>query len=282
MEGRVCVLTGASRGIGRETARRLLEMGATVVMVCRTRESGEAALRWVRDRTRAGVAELLIADLSSMDAVRRLAEEALARFPRIDVLLNNAGVLMLRRTLTVDRFETTFAVNHLAPFLLTNLLVEGLTAAAPSRVVTVASIAHQAGRIAFEDLMGERGYLGAAAYSQSKLANILFSNELARRLAGRGVTSNALHPGAIPGTGLYRRSLVYQLPAWLGTPFFPSVQRGARTSVHLAASTEVEGVTGGYFARSRPARPAPQAMDESAARRLWEVSAQLTSLSPSL
>ena len=271
------VVTGATSGIGRETALGLARLGADLALVARDEARGEATRREVLGAG-AHRALLFVADLSSLAQVRRLAEDLMARLDRIDVLVNNAGALHATRKLTVDGLEMNLAVNHLAPFLLTNLLLPKLKASAPSRVVTVASEAHRTGRLDLGDLQAEKRFSVVNVYSRSKLCNILFAAELARRLAGTGITSNSLHPRVV-ATGFGRTDA-----GWLGTatrvltPLFRSARKGARTSIHLAVSPEVAGVTGRYFKDSRVARPSRAARDEVAARRLWEASARLTGL----
>jgi retinol dehydrogenase 14 len=273
MTGKFCMITGANSGIGKPTALALAEMGATVVMVCRNRDTGEEALREIRQRTGNRSSELLTADLSSQAAIRNLAAEFTEKHDRLDVLVNNAGVVMRKRVLTVDGIETTFAVNHLAYFLLTNLLLEVLRKSAPARIVNVASAAHASGTMNFDDLSGENRYSSWGAYCQSKLANILFTYELARKLAGSGVTVNCLHPGVI-ATGLFRNlPKIIDLPARL---FLTRPEKGAETSIYLATSPEVEGVTGRYFARKRATNSSAESNDREEARRLWQVSEKLT------
>jgi NAD(P)-dependent dehydrogenase (short-subunit alcohol dehydrogenase family) len=281
MDGKTCVVTGATGGIGRETALGLARAGAAVAVVGRDRARGEAALAEVRAAATGGAPSLFLADLGSLGDVRRLAADLDAALPRIDVLVNNAGAMNAVRKTTVDGYEATLAVNHLAPFLLTNLLLPKLRASAPARVVTVASDAHRmVPAMDWDDLMSERRYAGMRVYGQSKLANILFAKALAQRLAGTGVTSNALHPGVV-ATGFGKND-----PGWmrwvvrLGAPFMLSPARGAATTLYLATAPEVEGVTGEYFARSRVARPTAAAEDAAAAERLWEISARLVGLAP--
>jgi NAD(P)-dependent dehydrogenase (short-subunit alcohol dehydrogenase family) len=277
LRGKTVVVTGATSGIGRETALGLARRGADVVLVARDEARGEAAKREV-EAAGAGRAWLFLADLASLAQVRRLAADILTRLDRIDVLINNAGALHATRKLTVDGLEMNFAVNHLAPFLLTNLLLPRLLASAPARVVTVASEAHRTGRLDFGDLQAERHFSVVNVYSRSKLCNVLFAAELARRLAGTGVTSNSLHPGLV-ATGFGRNER-----GWLSAgmkllaPLFISARKGARNSLYLAISPDVEGVTGRYFSDFVAVRPSRAARDEVAARRLWEVSARLTGL----
>ena len=275
----VYLITGANAGIGRETALALARQGATVVMVARNRERGEAALSGVRAESGNADVHLLLADLSSQRQVRALAEAFKARFDRLDALINNAGVVIGRRTLTEDGVEMTFAVNHLAPFLLTHLLLDTLKASAPARVVTVASEAHRrAGRLDFANLQGERRYNDWGAYSASKLANILFTYELARRLEGTGVTANCLHPGLVRTDLAYFGSAIVRLVWRVITPMMISPRKAAETPVYLASSPEVEGVSGQYFSDKRPRRSSDASYDEAAQRELWRVSERLTGL----
>ena len=275
--GKIAMVTGANSGIGKITALELAKMGAAVTMVCRSRDKGEAALREIRDSIGGDSLDLMIADLSSQEEIRTLAEEFQKKHDRLDVLVNNAGVIVRQRSMTRDGIETTFAVNHLAYFLLTSLLIDLLKRSARSRIVNVSSRAHTSATINFDDLQGEREYGGWRAYCQSKLANILFTYELARRLEGSGVTANCLHPGVI-ATGLFRG-----LPKILAVPLrmvLSSPESGAETSVYLASSPEVEGVTGKYFSKKRAVASSPESQNAERARRLWEVSERLTGLIP--
>lgn len=273
MNGKICIVTGANAGIGKVTAQKLAEQGATVVMVCRNQEKGEAALSEIKQKSGNARVELMLADLSSQAEIRRLTDQFKARHNRLDVLLNNAGVYIPNRTLTVDGYEMTFAVNHLAYFLLTNLLLDLLKQSAPSRIVSVSSEAHKYGKIDFDNLQGEREYKGIPAYSNSKLANILFTRELARRLAGTQVTANCLHPGAV-ATSIFRNTP--KPIEWLIKMLTLSPEKGAQTSVYLASSPEVEGVTGKYFEKKKEQVPSLTAQDDHLARKLWEVSERLT------
>ncbi len=273
--GRTVVVTGASSGIGLTTAAGLARLGASVALVARDRAKGEAALAAGREASAGGTPSLFLADLGSLAQVRRLAGELLAAVPRIDVLVNNAGAVHATRKQSADGIELTLAVNHLAPFLLTELLLPRLRASAPSRVVTVSSEAHRMGPLDLDDLQARRGYSAMKVYGRSKLANVLFSNELARREAGSGVTSNSLHPGVV-ATGFGRND-----PGWfhvlvtLGRPFLTSAEKGARTSIHVAAAPELARVTGRYFKDRREIAPASFARDEAVQRRLWELSERL-------
>lgn len=280
MTGKVVIVTGANSGIGKYTAIGLARAGARVVLACRNAERGNAALDVVRAAATAAEPELLLVDLASFASVRAFARDALARLDRIDVLLNNAGVYMQQRRLTQDGYEMTFQVNHLSHFLITELLRERLVRSAPARVVTVASTAHmQAVRgLNFRDLQMERLYLGWLAYARSKLANILFTRELARRLDDTGVTANSLHPGVVATElGQAGDSNIFAIGAKIVRPFLTSPERGASTSLYLACSPDVDGVTGEYFANRKRARTTRHARDDSAAQRLWKVSEALVS-----
>jgi retinol dehydrogenase 14 len=278
MAGRTVLVTGGSGGIGRATALGLAGMGANLAIIGRDRGRSEDAAREIR-AAGGGRVDLFIADMSSQSEVRGLAEEVLQSLSRIHVLINNVGGYFDTRHITADGLERTFALNHLAPFLLTSLLLEKLKESASARVVTVSSNAQAAGRIDFNDLQGERSYSGSRAYSQSKLANVLFSYQLARRLKGTSVTSNALHPGMAstsfgaedPAT--VQRIFIPFLRAFMKTPF-----QGAATSIHLASAPDLEQVTGRYFANSKPKRSSKLSYDEATASTLWQVSGDLVGL----
>jgi len=276
MAGKTCVVTGANSGIGREIARALAARGARVLMVARSRRKGEAARAKVSASTKNRAVELAVCDLSSQRQVRELASTILERYDRLDVLVNNAGLILAERTVTEDGIETTFAVNHLAPFLLTNLVRGRMVDSAPSRIVTVASGVHQAGKINFDDPSAERGYSAWQAYSQSKLANILFTRELARRMRGTGVTATCLHPGVVR-TGFCRKGPEsFLFGNWFGRLLLLSPRKGADTAIWLATASEVEGSSGGYYKKRRHLNPSQTACDVQTARRLWELSEELT------
>ncbi|MEW4569358.1 SDR family oxidoreductase [Tautonia sp. JC769] len=282
MEGKRCLVTGATSGIGAVTAQELARLGAEVILVGRNPEKCEEMRERLRQQSGDAAIHAMVADLSSQAEVRRLAEVVRDRFDRLDVLVNNAGALFLERRESVDGIEMTFALNHLAYFLLTHLLLDRLKAAAPSRIVVVASDAHRGASIDFEDLQGRDRFKGFRAYRQSKLANILFAGELARRLDGSGVTVNALHPGVV-NSSFFSSG---EGPAWwvmkrVAGLFAISPEHGARTSVYLARSPEVEGVSGAYFVKQREVKPDAAAQDDEVARRLWRVSEELTGLEPS-
>jgi NAD(P)-dependent dehydrogenase (short-subunit alcohol dehydrogenase family) len=279
MDGKVCLITGATSGIGKATAMGLANMRASVVMVGRDRGRGEAALAEIKEGSANASVDLMLADLSSQEDIRRLADEFKEAYPRLDVLINNAGVIRSKRVTTTDGIEMTFAVNHLAYFLLTNLLLDVLKASAPSRIVNVSSGEQRNGTIDFDDLQGEKGYKTAKAYGQSKLANVLFTYELARRLEGTGVSTNCLHPGAGVRTNLGSGvSGVFGFTVRALTPLMKSPEKGAETSIYLASSPEVEGLSGRYFVKKAEARSSDVSHDKRMARRLWEASAELTNL----
>ena len=281
MAGRVCAITGASSGLGYETALGLARMGATVALLCRSAERGERARAQIAAATGNADLHVVACDHANLDSVRAAAGELLARFDALHVLVNNAGLMLTQRRITVDGLEETFQVNHLSAFLLTSLLRDRLVASAPARVVTVSSLGHRGVRLDFEDLQSERGYDGFTVYCRSKLANVLFSYELARRLEGTGVTANTLHPGFVrtgfgQGSGPLTRGLLLlsQLP-----PLGVSARRGARTQVWLASADAVAGVSGRYFSRRTARRSSRISYDRDAQRRLWEASEMLLSRS---
>ena len=264
----VVLVTGSTDGIGRETATRLVGMGATVLIHARSRERGQEALSELRGGTGSDKLELVVGDLSSMTEVRDMAEQVRAEYDGLDVLINNAGVVARERTETEDGHELTFAVNHLAPFLLTSLLLDELKRSAPSRIVTVSSELHERARMDFDDPQLGRDWGPRKAYNQSKLANVMFTYELARRLEGTGVTANAVHPGVV-GTKLLRRGFGAR-----GS----SASGAAEALAYLATSPELEGVTGRYFRKGREADSSRASHDEEAQRKLWKLSERLCGL----
>ena len=280
MKGKTCLVTGATSGIGLVAAEELARRGAALILVGRDPRRGAAALKRIKSRVPAAQVALRIADLSRFGEIRRLAAELLATAGRIDVLVNNAGAFFDRHALTEDGVERTFALNHMGYFLLTDLLLARLREAAPSRIVNVASEAHRGATLDFSDLAGRNGAKGWPAYRRSKLANILFTAELARRLEGSGVTANCLHPGFVAtrfgdaGNSLATRAFIGLAKRVMAiTP-----EEGGRTIVHLAGDPAVAGISGRYFIKSRAAQPSPAAQDAAAARRLWEESARLAGL----
>lgn len=279
MTGKSVVVTGANSGIGKETALALARAGGRVVMTARDRARGEVALTEVRSGSGNDRVELVVFDLGDLTAVRSGAAQILAICDRIDVLVNNAGVVLSERRESADGYEATFAVNHLGPLFLTDLLMGRIKESGPARVVNVASTAHKGARhgLDFSDLQSTKHYRGMQAYSRSKLANIYFTTELARRLEGTGVTSNCLHPGTV-ATGYGRDGDTIGVLAFglkLSAPFFLSPEKGARTSIYLASSPDVAEVSGKYFVKCRPRLPSKVARDQEAAKRLWQVSEEL-------
>ena len=272
---RTCLITGASSGIGRATALALAGKGATLFLVCRDRARGEQTIADIGRLAGSDRAHLLLADLSSQQSIRQLARDFLASGSPLHVLVNNAGVVHTRRSVTVDGIETVFAVNHLAYFLLTQLLLDRLRESAPARIVNVASDAHRFGAMNFDDLGGERRYRPMRIYGQSKLANILFTYELARRLEGTNVTVNCLHPGSVStGLGANNGTLARAVIRLL-RPFFRTSEQGAATSIHLASAAEAEGISGRYFRDCREVRSSKASYDRAVAQRLWDVSERM-------
>jgi retinol dehydrogenase-14 len=278
MAGKTVLVTGGTSGIGRATSTGLAAMGARLAITGRDRERAEQAAREIRTAG-GGHVDVFIADLSSQTEVRRLAGEVLQTYPRIDVLVNNVGGYWNTRHVTADGLEHTFALNHLASFLLTNLLLDRLKQSGPARVVTVSSNAQAMGRIDFDDLQGERSFSGARAYNQSKLANVMFTYELAKRLQAGAVTANVLHPGVVRTSfGAEDPRGIQRLLVPFARPFMKAPAQGAATSIHVASSPDLEQVTGLYFANSKPKRSSKRSYDEAAAARLWQVSADLVGL----
>jgi retinol dehydrogenase 14 len=278
MAGRTVLVTGGTGGIGKATALGLATMGAHVAITGRDRGRAEGAAGEIRTAG-GGQVDVFVADLSSQSEVRRLADEVLQSLSRIDVLVNNVGGYWNTRHATAEGLEHTFAVNHLAPFLLTNLLLERLNESAPARVVAVSSNVQAFGRIDFDDLQGERSYSGARAYNQSKLANVLFTYELARRLQATSVTANALHPGVVRTSfGAEDPGGFQRLFTPFMRPFMKAPAQGSATSIHVASAPDLERVTGRFFANSKPKRSSKRSYDEDAAARLWQVSADLVGI----
>jgi NAD(P)-dependent dehydrogenase (short-subunit alcohol dehydrogenase family) len=283
MAGKVAVITGANCGIGEATAVAVARMGATAVLACRNPTRADAAVARVRAASGSDRVEVVQLDLADLDSVRTAADEILKRFDRLDVLVNNAGGLSTERRTTSQGFEQTFGVNHLGPFLLTNLLLDQLRRSAPSRIVNVSSIGHRYARgMQWDDLQLEHGYNAFAAYAQSKLANILFTRALADRLPPAEVTANACHPGSVR-TELGRdgdtTGFIGRMSFGVLRPFYLSAVRGARTQVYLASEPGMSGRTGGYYVRCREHQPSRAARDAAAAERLWDLSEQLVTAS---
>ena len=279
MKDKVCLITGATSGIGKAAAVQLAELGANVVLVGRNSEKTSAVVEDVKEQTGNQEVQFLIADLSSQQAIRQLADDFKAHHQRLDVLVNNAGALMLSRQISIDGIEMTLALNHLSYFLLTNLLLDVLKSSSPSRIVNVASDSHQNAHLDFEDLQIQQKYRGYKAYGRSKLANMLFTYELARRLEGTGVTANGLHPGLVATSFLATNNgLRGRVFNFFVRRAGRSAENGARTITYLATSSDVEGVTGGYFMDEGVVDSSQASYDKDASLRLWQVSEELTGL----
>ena len=276
MTGKICMITGANSGIGKLTTLGLAETGARVVMVCRDAVKGEAALSEIVSKTGNENVELMVADLGSQQSIRDLVGHFRTKHDQLHLLINNAAIIPVKRQVTEDGYEAQFGVNHLGPFLLTNLLLDVLKASAPSRIVNVASTVHYNASMNFDDLQSEESYGVMKAYGQSKLANILFTYELARKLEGTGVTVNCLHPGVV------RTRIMRDVPFFLkpivavaGLAML-SPEKGAKTSIYVATSPDVEGVTGKYFDKCAERSSSSESRDEEKAKRLWDLSAEMT------
>lgn len=279
MQGKICMVTGANSGIGKATALGLAQMGATMIMVCRDRAKGEEAQNEIKTKSGNNAVDLLLADLSSQQSIRQFIANVQQRYAQLHVLISNAGVFMMSRKETAGGLEMTFAVNYLAPFLLTNLLLDTLKNSAPARIIHVSSESHQSGYFKIDDLQAKKGYRSWNAYAQSKVALIMFTYELARRLQGTGVSVNCLHPGFVAthigqsGTDPVVRAIIKLIFSRGISP-----EEGAKTSIYLASSPDIAGVTGKYFAKSIPIRSAPITYNESLQQQLWEQSAKLVNV----
>jgi retinol dehydrogenase-14 len=280
LHGKVCLVTGSSSGIGKATASGLAALGATVVLACRDSERGEAARQEIARESNNQDVSVGLVDLARLDSVRSYADEFLKKFSRLHVLVNNAGIYASKRVVTADGFEETFAINHLAHFLLTNLLLDLMKASAPSRIVNVSSEAQSRGHIDFNDLQGERKYTGWKSYPQSKLANVLFTYELARRLEGTGVTVNCVHPGTVRTNFGRNNGGFMGLIVRVFAPLMLSPEQGAKTVIWLASSPEVEHSSGKYFAKQSEMKSSKESYDLEVAKHLWDVSCELTGLGP--
>ena len=278
MQDKICMVTGATSGMGLETARGLANMGATVVMVGRNRSKSEAAQKDIQASSGNQKVDLLVADLSSQADIRRLADEFKAKYDKLHVLVNNAGGVFSKRETTVDGLEMTFALDHLGYFLLTNLLIDTIKASTPARIVNISSGAEAAGKINFDDLQSEKRYSSWAAYSQAKFANVLFTYDLARRLEGTGVTVNAVTPGPVATNFGQNNSGFFKLVGPLFSVIGLSPAQGAQTAIWLASSAKVEGVTGRAFYRLQEKHTSSKSHNVATQRHLWDVSAELTKL----
>lgn len=278
MRDRICLITGATGGIGEVTAQALALSGATVVLVGRSREKASATVDRIKRATGNAKVEFMLADLSSQADIRRLADEFKQKYDRLHVLVNNAGAIYTARQTSVDGIEMTLALNHLGYFLLTNLLLDTIKSSVPARIINVSSDAHRIGSMDWSDLQGDKKFGGWRIYGRSKLANILFTRELARRLAGTGVTVNALHPGVVATAFGANNGFWGKLMRKVMDFGSISAEQGAQTTIYLATAPEVAGVTGSYFVKQKPTQPSAAAQNDADARKLWEVSEQLTNL----
>lgn len=278
MTNKTCLITGANSGIGKITARELAKQGMDIIMVCRNEAKGRQAREEILPLAK-GKVDLLIGDLASQESVVRLARQVRGQYGHLDVLLNNAGLIVDNLAYTPEGYESTFGINHLGTFLLTNLLLDLVKKGEDPRIITVSSAAHKWGKWDLNDLARPKKFSSLTAYGNSKLANILFSNELARRVKHLGITSNSLHPGAVQtnfGAGVGSGLVTWMFN--LARPFFITPEQGAETSIHLAASPDVRGITGKYFEKKRPKTPSKAAQSEVNARMLWERSVEWTKL----
>ena len=279
MAEKVCLVTGGNSGIGKSVALGLAKMGTTVVVVSRNKEKGETAVTDTVEKSGNKNVELIQADMSSQNSIRQLVNEFRARHEKLHLLINNAGVYLTKRSETEDGLESTFAVNHLGPFLLTSLLVDILKASAPSRIVNVTSDAHKGARVNFDDLQGERKFSGWQAYGQSKLAMILYTRGLAKKLEGTGVTVNSAHPGVVRTNFAKNNGGLVMLGFRFLGIFFISPESAAKRILYVATSPDLEGVTGKYFTKMHEVKSSQESYDDDSARRLWQISEQLTHLS---
>lgn len=277
MKGKICMVTGANSGIGKAIASGLAQMGATVVMVCRDHTKGELAMADIKRTTENQTVELMLADLASLDSVRKLVRNFTKSHDNLHVLVNNAGLIIGRREVTSDGFETTFEVNYLSHFLLTNLLLDVLKASAPSRVVNVSSDAHFTGHMDFEDLQEEKRYRAMKSYAQSKLAQVLFTHELAEITKGSGISVNCVHPGAVR-TRWGDEAGILSMGIRIARPFMISPERGAETPIYVATSPEVEGISGEYFSKKSVQKSSKESYDNNVAKKLWDISLKLAGL----
>ncbi len=273
LDGRVCIITGASSGIGEVAATEIARKGATLGLICRDEKRGKHTVDAIKQETGNDKVTLHLADLKSQKQVRRVAKDCLKQYPVIHILINNAGVIAKKRSITEDGIEEVFAVNHLSHFLLTNLLLERLKASAPARIINVASEAYMMGKLDFNDIdTKKRRFISFLTYGNSKLATILFTNELARQLEGVGVTANCLHPGIVATRFGSELSLPEKSVGFLMLPLLRGPQKGAATTIYLATSPQVENITGTYFQNCKPNKLHSKAKNKEVEQRLWEVS----------
>ncbi|MEK7431804.1 MAG: SDR family oxidoreductase [Cyanobacteriota bacterium] len=276
LKGKICIVTGSNSGIGKVTALEIAKMGATVIMVSRDRNKGEKALEEVRNLSGNKDVELMLCDFASQKSIRKFAEEFKSKYQKLHILVNNAGLILTEKTITEDGIESTFAINHIGYFLLTELLLDVIRESTPARIVNVSSDAHKTGHIDFDDINFERKkYSSIGAYCNSKLANILFTRELAKRLKGTKITVNCLHPGVISSNFGSNTSGILGFLVKIAKPFFTTVEKGAETQIYLATSPQVEDVTGEYFSKKKVAYTTSEANNEGIAKKLWDVSNEM-------
>ncbi|MFX1329647.1 MAG: SDR family oxidoreductase [Promethearchaeota archaeon] len=276
MDGKICMITGANSGIGKATAIGLAKLNARIIMVCRDKDRGEKAKKEIINQTGNKNIDLLLCDLSSQEQIRKLLVEFKEKYQNLHVLINNAGIMLKKRTISVDGFEMNFAIHFLAPFLLTNLLIDVLKRSAPSRIINVTSAAHKRAKIDFNDIQSEnKKYRLFTVYGISKLAEMLLTYELSRNLEGSRVTVNAIHPGLV-NTNLGRDQSKFS--QWFARKFFKSPEEGAQTSIYLASSPEVEGITGKYFVNNQPKESSGESYNKEHAKKLWHIALEMTKL----
>ncbi|MFN8578324.1 MAG: SDR family oxidoreductase [Candidatus Sericytochromatia bacterium] len=279
LDGKICIVTGANSGVGKVTALELAKMGAEVIMVCRNQKKGEEALDEILIKSKNNKVKLMLCDFSSQKSIRAFVDEFKSKYDKLHILVNNAGLIIPERKLTEDGIELTFAINHIGYFLTTNLLLDLLKNSAPSRIVNVASDAHKAGHINFNDINYENNkYKSMNVYCDSKLANILFTKELAKRLKGTNVTANCLHPGVVNTNFANDYAEKFGFIAKIVKSFLITPEKGAETQIYLASSSEVEGITGEYFDKKKIKTPSKEARDPEIAEKLWKISERMTNL----
>lgn len=278
LKGKYCLITGANSGIGKATAIQLALQGAHIIMACRNPLKAEEAKKEIIYRSGNEQVDILLVDFAKQEEIRALAAAYQSKYPKLDLLVNNAGLIADKRIETAEGYELTFAVNHLGYFLLTNLLIDSLKSADRARVINVSSEAHRIGKLNFDDLHLKNDYSNIKAYSNSKLANILFNLELSSQLEGTGITTNALHPGVVNSNFGGNSSMLWQAMIVMARPFMVSIEKGAETSIYLATSDDVAAVSGRYFVRKKQRKPNSDAMDRVLAKRLWDISLELTGL----
>lgn len=275
MKNQVCIVTGANSGIGEETALSLAKLGATVILLCRNYERGNITLKNIISESNNKNVELMLCDLSSQNSIFDFTSKFKNKYDRLNVLINNAGILLNKRTISVDGIENTFAINHLGPFILTNSLLNLLKSSSPSRIINVSSSAHYRTNFDIDNLQGEKKYSSFDAYCKSKLYNVLFTYELSRKLAGSNVTVNCLHPGFIPTNLFANSSFFYKAIVKILSPILIDAKSGSKTSTYLATSKDVENITGKYFVKCKPRKSSKISYDKSTSKNLWNISEKL-------